>query len=119
MMTSKQTFRLIVGLAVIVVLLITDISTQAFGTGTIVRASIASFGGEANDGSVYGVVSPNGKVVAFETYATNLVGGDLSTAWDILVHDFETERTEWISVSDSEKGGNAHSLEYPLKSGHD
>jgi Tol biopolymer transport system component len=49
------------------------------------------------------VVSANGLVVAFDSIATNLVGGDNNGVADIFVHDRVSGRTERVSVSSKGK----------------
>jgi Tol biopolymer transport system component len=65
----------------------------------IVRVSVASDGTEANSYSYNPSVSADGRYVAFESYATNLVAGDTNGQSDIFVHDRETGQTERVSVA--------------------
>ncbi len=64
-----------------------DIFVHDRDTGITERVSVASDGTEANSGSVEPAISANGRLVAFESFATNLVSGDTNAAWDIFVHD--------------------------------
>jgi hypothetical protein len=66
-------------------------------TGTTRRASVASDGSEADDGSYDPVVSNNGQVVAFYSLATNLVAGDTNANWDVFAHDFRSGETTRLS----------------------
>ncbi|MBI3597689.1 MAG: cadherin-like domain-containing protein [Nitrospirae bacterium] len=65
-----------------------DIFVHNLQTGITVRMSIASDGTEGNNLS-YGTpsMSADGRYVAFESDATNLVAGDTNGASDIFVHD--------------------------------
>jgi Tol biopolymer transport system component len=78
-----------------------------------VRVSVDSSGGEANGASAtaifqgYGQVhhspyaidiSADGRVVAFESAASNLVAGDTNAKNDIFVHDLASGLTERVSV---------------------
>jgi Tol biopolymer transport system component len=54
-------------------------------------------------------VSANGLVVAFDSAATNLVGGDTNGAVDVFVRDRASGRTERVSVSGKGKQGNGGS----------
>jgi len=54
-------------------------------------------------------VSADGVVVAFDSEATNLVGGDTNGALDVFVRDRATGRTERVSVSSKGKQGNSGS----------
>src|SRR5262249_18061146 len=55
--------------------------------GTTVRVSVSSAGVQANYGSFLPSISADGRFVAFESYATNLVSGDGNGVEDIFVHD--------------------------------
>jgi hypothetical protein len=70
------------------------------------RVSLDSSGVEANDQSFYTAISANGQVVAFSSYATNLVAGDTNGTADIFVHDRLTGITERVSVDSSGAEGN-------------
>jgi len=54
-------------------------------------------------------VSANGLVVAFDSSATNLVGGDTNGAVDVFVRDRASGRTERVSVSSRGRQGNGGS----------
>ena len=53
--------------------------------------------------------SANGLVVAFDSAATNLVGGDTNGAVDVFVRDRTAGRTERVSVSSRGRQGNGGS----------
>jgi Tol biopolymer transport system component len=62
-------------------------------------------------------MSPDGRFVAFDSEASNLVPGDTNTCsyWsascaDVFVHDRETEQTSLISVASDGTQGNAESI---------
>jgi Tol biopolymer transport system component len=63
--------------------------------------SLSSSGAPGNDTSHGAFVSGNGRFVAFESYASNLVEDDTNGTGDIFVHDRVTRRTERVSVSSS------------------
>src|SRR5438445_5767616 len=54
-------------------------------------------------------VSATGVVVAFDSAATNLVGGDTNGALDVFVRDRASGRTERVSVSSKGKQGDSGS----------
>ena len=63
------------------------------------RVSVASDGTEANDGSVGGSISADGRFVAYESYAMNLVPGEeIDTAPNVYVFDRQTNASERVSV---------------------
>jgi Tol biopolymer transport system component len=68
-------------------------------TGTTVRASVRTDGGEGNDSSLRASISGDGSIVTFSSNATNLVDGDTNERRDIFVHFLATGVTERISVS--------------------
>ncbi len=85
-----------------------DVFLRNLGAGTTVRASIATDGSEANgDSYVYRQgISADGRLVAFESVASDLVPGDANGVSDIFVHDTVTGQTERVSVSSGGVEGN-------------
>jgi WD40-like Beta Propeller Repeat len=66
------------------------------------RVSVDSSGAQATGGGSYNpVLSAGGRFVAFESYATNLVGGDTNGQYDIFVRDLKTGKTKRVSVDSS------------------
>jgi Tol biopolymer transport system component len=55
--------------------------------------------GDANYGSTYPAISADGRFVAFESGAGNLVLGDTNGDWDIFVRDRHNAQTRRVSVS--------------------
>ena len=63
------------------------------------RVSVATGGIEAGGGDSYALsISGDGRYVAFQSYATNLVTGDTNGIEDIFVYDRQTNTTQRISV---------------------
>lgn len=56
-------------------------------TGVTVRVSVDSSGGEANGASDYPTLSSDGRLVAFQSLATNLVTDDTNGLADAFIHD--------------------------------
>ena len=84
----------------------TDVFVHDRQTGTTERVSVATGGGQATGGnSAAAAVSADGRFVAFDSAATNLVGGDTNGTSDIFVHDRQTGTTERVSVATG--GGQA------------
>jgi Tol biopolymer transport system component len=74
----------------------------------IVRVSVSSGGTEVNGMSRRATVSANGRYVAFESSASDLVIGDTNNTRDVFVHDRWAGHTIRISVaSDREQGNKA------------
>jgi hypothetical protein len=74
------------------------------------RVSINSNGAQANSDSTYLSISADGRFVAFQSDASNLVPGDTNGQADIFVHDRETAKTERVSVSSGEAQANESSF---------
>jgi alpha-tubulin suppressor-like RCC1 family protein len=68
---------------------------------SISRVSVDSAGSQANGDSYYPSFSLDGRYVAFQSNASNLVAGDTNGASDIFVYDRHTGATERISVDSS------------------
>lgn len=86
-----------------------DVFVHDLQTGATVRAS-ESAGGQAGDGdSLDASISPDGRFVAFESVATNLVPGDGNGASDVFVKDLQTGAIVRTSVDSSGVEGNGPS----------
>jgi Tol biopolymer transport system component len=78
--------------------------------GTTERVSVDSSGVQGNDYSEYPGISGDGRYVAFQSWATNLVPDDTNATRDVFVHDRETGATTRVSVgSAGEEGDSASS----------
>ncbi|MEU1886250.1 hypothetical protein [Micromonospora sp. WMMD987] len=62
-----------------------DVFLRDLRAGTTVRASLTADGGQADGGSEYGVVTRDGRRVAFASAATNLVPGDTNGVTDVFL----------------------------------
>ncbi len=81
------------------VVLITLMAASAVQAQTTRRASVDSAGVESNDDSPsQPVISGDGRFVAFDSLASNLVPNDTNPFNDIFVHDLETGVTELVSI---------------------
>ena len=78
-------------------------------TDTIERVSVDDLGNEADDNCQNPAISPDGRFVAFETMATNLVAGDTNAARDVFVYDRLTGTIERVSVDDLGNEGDQKS----------
>ena len=74
-----------------------------------VCASVDAMGNEGNDGSTSASMSANGRYVAFDSVATNLVVGDFNNASDVFVYDTLTHSTVAVSVNPEGAVGNGSS----------
>jgi len=79
-------------------------------SGTTEQVSVDSAGHGGNSLSQSPAISGDGRYVAFESWATNLVPGDTNHAYDIFVRDRQTGVTERVSVdsagNQAEEGGS-------------
>ncbi len=82
--------------------------------GTTERVSVSSSGAQGNRDSFYASISADGRYVAFESYASNLVAGDTNGKWDVFVRDRQLGTTERVSVSSSGAQGNSDSGDYGI-----
>jgi Tol biopolymer transport system component len=87
-------------------------SEAAMAAQTTERASVATGGGQGNQGSTFGPpsLSADGLLVAFTSRDTNLVAGDTNSQDDVFVHDRVTGATERVSVGTGGGQGNANSF---------
>ncbi|TAG85260.1 MAG: calcium-binding protein, partial [Oscillatoriales cyanobacterium] len=80
---------------------------------TITRVSVDSAGNQGNGSSYYPSISADGRFVAFDSSASNLVPGDNTTnSSDIFVRDTLTNTTTLVSVNSAGNQGNGSSS-YP------
>jgi Tol biopolymer transport system component len=99
-----------------------DIFIKDRTTGAIERVSVTHAGVQANAYLTYGTsVSADGRYVAFDSTASNLVPGDTNGGSDVFVKDRLTGAIERVSVAaDGTQatglGGNAHSYRPILSS---
>src|SRR5437667_281655 len=88
---------------------VSDVFVHDRQTGTTERVSVASDGTQANNASSYPALSADGRLVAFQSDATNLVAGDTNGATDVFVHDRQTGTTERVSVASGGSQGDGRS----------
>src|SRR5918995_684925 len=73
------------------------------------RVSVNSSEAQADNWSAGPSISSDGRFVAFESEASNLVANDTNGFIDAFVHDLQTGATERVSVNSSGKQGNLES----------
>ncbi len=76
-----------------------DVFVHDRQTGTTERVSVATGGTQGDNASSDATISPDGRLVAFDSVATNLVGSDGNSKRDVFVHDRQTGATERVSVA--------------------
>jgi Tol biopolymer transport system component len=88
---------------------VADVFVHDRTTGATERVSVGSAGRQANRLSRLPAISADGRFVAFESAATNLVAGDNNGAVDVFVRDRQTGTTERVSVDAAGQEGNGAS----------
>ena len=83
-----------------------DIFVRDLVAGTTTRVSISSSGGQSDGASFRPSISADGRWVAFESDASNLVVGDTNGVSDVFLHDRSSGETTRRSVSTGGAQGN-------------
>jgi len=86
-----------------------DIFIKDTQTGLTTRLSTDNSGAESNDASYYPVLSADGRYVAFDSDASNLVSGDANGSIDIFIKDTLTGVINRASTDSGGVEGNSHS----------
>jgi Tol biopolymer transport system component len=76
-----------------------DVFVRDRAAATTTRVSVDSAGDEADFSSVRPALAADGRVVAFESLASNLVANDTNSSVDLFLHALVTGYTERISVA--------------------
>ena len=88
---------------------LTDVFVRDLVAGTTTRVSVSSGGDEGNGTSNGASISADGRYVAFNSTASNLVAGDSNARTDIFVHDRDNSETTRVSVASDGVQGNFNS----------
>ena len=102
--SKKRTTALV---AAIILLILT--TTNVLALGVIERVSVHSSGAESDANHTKSAISDNGRYVAFESDAADLVDGDINGFKDVFRHDRVTGDTTLVSVHTDGTQGNDHS----------
>lgn len=89
-----------------------DVFAYDRNNGEVRRVSVHTDGTQANNVSGGPSVSGDSRIIAFWSYANNLIAGDDEGWPDIFLHDQDTLATWRITVNGVGEGGNGDSL-YP------
>jgi Tol biopolymer transport system component len=90
-----------------------DVFRKDLLTGEVLRCSTTPLGAEGNLGSEYPAISADGRYVAFESNATNLVPDDTNSQKDIFRKDIETGDIIRCSTSTTGEEGNGEAFGPP------
>jgi Tol biopolymer transport system component len=88
---------------------VNDVFVRDRQHGTTVRISVSSKGVQSDTASHTPAISDDGRFIAFESAATNLVPDSIYDVWDVYVHDRLTGETSRVSVSSSGAQSNGDS----------
>jgi Tol biopolymer transport system component len=95
------------------------IAPQIASAGITERVNLSSSGEQANGSRCYAcsggpdtalAMTPDGRYVAFDSDASNLVPGDTNGTWDVFVRDRNTGQTERVSLSSDGTQGSGLSV---------
>jgi Tol biopolymer transport system component len=86
-----------------------DVFVRDLVAGSTERISVASDGSQANSSSWVCAISSNGRFVAFQSYASNLVAGDTNAKPDIFIRDRQIGQTALVSMAVGGAQSNAES----------
>jgi Tol biopolymer transport system component len=88
-----------------------DIYVRVLGAGSTSRVSVRSNGDQGRGVSGNPTVSGDGRYVAFDSFAANLVRGDTNRMPDVFVHDRASKKTKRVSVRNGGGQGNNWSFD--------
>jgi hypothetical protein len=86
-----------------------DAFVRDLSTGQTTRVSVSSTGEQGNDES-NDPVSVDGNLVAFDSFASNLVAGDTNRDQDVFVRNLTTGETTRVSLTSDGKQGQGQSF---------
>ena len=87
-------------------------AAQLEGQPLVERVSLGPAGLQANNRSLFAGISADGRYVAFNSDATNLVISDTNNLQDVFLHDRQTGLTSRISVAGDGAQGNGASGDF-------
>ncbi|MET8147682.1 TolB family protein [Actinoplanes sp. NPDC049668] len=77
-----------------------DVFIRDLSAGTTTLVSVSGAGAQGDLASIRPAISPDGRYVAYLSYARNLVSGDTNNEPDVFVRDLVAGSTTRVSVSD-------------------
>lgn len=76
-----------------------DLFVRDLQTGTTRMVSINAAGTASNGVSSFGLISDNGRYVAFTSFANNITTNDTNTSPDVFLRDLQTNITRLVSIN--------------------
>src|SRR5262249_46407147 len=95
----------------------TDVFLANLTTGSITRISVAPNGDQADNASFFPSISADGRYVAFQSYATNLVAVDTNGTSQIYVKDLTTDDVTLVSADKDGVPGDNFSSQPSISAG--
>jgi len=92
---------------------LSDVFVRNRGSATTRLVTQSSSGEQGIGIHLRPALSPDGRLVIFESNAANLVPGDSNGAGDVFLHDLETGRTERVSLRSDGEQSQGQSSEHP------
>ncbi|RLD04087.1 MAG: hypothetical protein DRI32_06335, partial [Chloroflexi bacterium] len=93
-----------------------DIFVRDLQNNLTERVSVDSSGVQGGGSSFYASISGDGRYIAFQSDATNLVIGDGNLAGDVFVHDRQSGVTTRVSIDSNGVEGNGNSQRTSISS---
>lgn len=90
---------------------VADIFVYERASDRLTRVSVVTDGKESNGDSLKPAISGDGRMIAFYSFASNLVADDTNDATDIFVHDRDSGTTRRISLSAMGVQGDRYSFD--------
>ena len=87
-----------------------DVFVRDVKKGSTTRVSVDSAGGDPNGESGAPAISADGRYVAFQSNASDLVSGDASAVTDVFVRDLKKGLTTRVSVNVERRDANSASF---------
>ena len=87
-----------------------DVFVADVASGSVERVSLATGGGQADERSYSPSISADGRIVAFSSFASNLVPDDTNGLLDVFVHRRDRQTTTRLSVGPNGAEGNGLSF---------
>jgi len=87
-----------------------DVFVRKVNSQETIRVSANSVGVQGNNDSDCPSISGDGQLIAFSSFASNLVISDTNNFSDVFIHDLATGETDQVSVSSDGTQGNGNSL---------
>ncbi len=86
-----------------------DVFVRDLSAGSTFRVSVSTGGAQANQDCAIGAISADGRYVAFQTEAANLVSGDTNDTWDVFLRDRVNNTTVRVSLTSGGAQANSDS----------